>query len=39
MTPRQALAYAHPCARAVEAMDDRFAAFVRPWFTIVTVNK
>lgn len=39
MSPRQRLAYEHPCARAEETTHARFTDQVGPWFTILTVNK
>jgi hypothetical protein len=39
MTARQALALAHPCHRAVETTHARFTELIRPWFTILTINK
>lgn len=36
---RQQTAYAHPCARADETTDPRFAVLHPPWFSILTVNK
>lgn len=39
MTPRLTIAYENPCARADDTTHQRFAAFMRPWFSIVTVNK
>lgn len=43
MTPRQALAYASPCARAWETLAPEFREMVRhkgaTWSTILSVNK
>lgn len=43
MTPRQRIAFEHPCARATDTLDDRFKARTKKgpvdWSTILTVNK
>jgi hypothetical protein len=39
VTDRQRFAYEHPCARADETIDQRFASLDPPWFTVLTVNK
>jgi len=36
---RAALAIQHPCHRAIETTHPRFTAMMRPWYSIVTVNK
>lgn len=39
MTHRHHAALAHPCYRATDTINPRFARYAPPWSTILSVNK